>query len=135
HRAGPGEQLDPGPVRYQPALNPLEHSMNDTPASSRPSIAEVAALTARLRALSQAARNADRDEVDHFLADKRDFLADKRDLLDRITPADTAHSPTAGGGRQPAADRDPAANHRTEPPGAADQHAVRGVPPDRTGIA
>jgi len=46
--------------------------MSDRP----PSIAEIAALTARLRALSAA----DRVEVDRF-------LADKQDLLDRITAA------------------------------------------------
>lgn len=45
-----------------------------------PSIAEIAALTARLRALSTAGRAAGPAEVDQF-------LADKRDLLDRI-PSD-----------------------------------------------
>lgn len=45
--------------------------------AGRPSIAEIAALTARLRELSQAGAAADPAEVD-------DFLADKRELLDRI---------------------------------------------------
>lgn len=48
---------------------------------NRPTIAEIAALTARLRVLSDAGRAADPDEVARF-------LADKDDLIDRIT-ADT----------------------------------------------
>ncbi|MDN5916084.1 MAG: hypothetical protein L0I76_13440 [Pseudonocardia sp.] len=42
------------------------------------SAGEVAALTRRLRALSEAGRDADS-------AERAEFLADKRDLLDRIT--------------------------------------------------
>lgn len=53
-----------------------------------PSIAEIAALTARLRTLSQAGRDADPAEVDRF-------VADKREILDRID-ADDLPSPTSG---------------------------------------
>lgn len=53
-----------------------------------PSIAEIAALTARLRTLSQAGRDADAIEVDRF-------LADKRELLDRID-ADDMPGPASG---------------------------------------
>lgn len=44
-------------------------------AMSRPTIEEIAALTARLRTLSDAGRQADRAEVDRFLADKAELLA------------------------------------------------------------
>jgi hypothetical protein len=53
-----------------------------------PTVAEIAALTARLRTLSQAGRDADPAEVDRF-------LADKHELLDRID-ADDLHGPTSG---------------------------------------
>ena len=51
-----------------------------------PSIAEIAALTARLRTLSQAGRDADPVEVDRFLADKRELL-DRIDVDDLPSPA------------------------------------------------
>jgi len=51
--------------------------------TDQPSIADIAALTARLRALARAGANADPAERDRF-------LTDKRELIDRITAADQA---------------------------------------------
>ena len=59
---------------------------------SRPTIQEIAALTARLRELSHAGREADRAEVERF-------LADKHEILDRITAAER---PSAARGRDAA---------------------------------
>lgn len=56
------------------------------PGSDRVSVAEVAALTARLRALSAAGADVDEGERDQFLADKRALLA-------RIT---SGHEPSPG---------------------------------------
>lgn len=55
---------------------------------SRPTVQEIAALTARLRELSNAGREVDAAEVERF-------LAEKRDLIDRIT-ADDRRSATRG---------------------------------------
>lgn len=56
--------------------------MPDQP-TDRPSVAEIAALTRRLRDLSRPGKPRDRDEVQRF-------LDDKRALLDRISAADAA---------------------------------------------
>lgn len=63
--------------------------------ADRPSIAEIAALTARLQALSNAGRDADQAEVDRFLADKRDLL-DRIDAdLDESSVADAQQTEDA----------------------------------------
>lgn len=56
---------------------------------SRPTIAEIAALTARLRELSDAGRDVGQAEVDRF-------LTDKHALLDRIEAADRHDADAAG---------------------------------------
>ncbi len=76
--------------------------MPNTP-SDRPSIAEIAAFTRRLRDLSQAGRDADP-------ADRERFLTDKRALFDRIT-----------------ADRPPARGRDAAFAAAAAEDAVRDV--------
>jgi hypothetical protein len=85
-------------------------------ATRPPSIAEIAALTARLRALTKAGADVDPDE-------RARFLADKDALLDRIA----AHEPPAAD----VDDGDPWADYRTYTPAqAADELVARGVPPD-----
>lgn len=96
-----------------------------------PSIAEIAALTARLRALSDAGRAADPAELDRF-------LADKHELLDRITAGEAAGRAVVGGlgdgvarDEHPDGDRDPYDGYRTYTPAtAADQLIAAGIPPD-----
>ena len=109
--AGPGGPI-PGSAHPQPvpftawSVNP----MSDT----TPSVAEIAALTARLRALSNAGPDADPQE-------RARFLADKDALLARIA-AQEPHPADAG---------DPWADYRTyTPTQAADELVARGVPPD-----
>jgi hypothetical protein len=63
-------------------------------AVSHPTVQEIAALTARLRELSDAGRDADPAEVDRF-------LADKRELLD-VIEADDLPEPASGYTRSPA---------------------------------
>lgn len=96
-----------------------------------PSIAAIAALTARLRALSDAGCAADPAELDRF-------LADKHELLDRITAGEAAGRAVVGGlgdvaahDEYPDGDRDPYDGYRTYTPAtAADQLIAAGIPPD-----
>jgi hypothetical protein len=82
--------------------------------NTTPSVAEIAALTARLRALSNAGPDADPQE-------RARFLAEKDALLARIA----AQEP------RPAVTGDPWADYRTyTPTQAADELVARGVPPD-----
>lgn len=60
-----------------------EYLNNDRPGDDRPSVAEIAALTRRLRELSAPGRTVDPTE-------RATFLADKDALLARITDTDTA---------------------------------------------
>lgn len=79
-----------------------------------PSVAEIAALTAQLRALSNAGPDADPQERARFLADKDALLA--RIAAQEPRPADTG---------------DPWADYRTyTPTQAADELVARGVSPD-----
>lgn len=123
-------------------------------ASGSPTVAEVAALTARLRRFTAAGAGADQ-------AEREAFLADKHALLDRIAASERAatrsnrdvddggrpplHAHTAQLHRQAAAgdaaphsypgdgtaDPDPYRDYRTYTPGeAAEQLAARGIEPD-----
>src|SRR5436190_573820 len=109
--AGPGGPI-PGSAHPQPvpstawSVNPMS--------DKNPSVAEIAALTARLRALSNAGPDADPQE-------RARFLADKDALLARIAAQESAPGDTG----------DPWADYRTYTPSqAADELVARGVPPD-----
>src|SRR5690349_17671032 len=107
--AGPGGPI-PGSAHPVPFTAWSANPMSDT----TPSIAEIAALTARLRALSNAGPGADPQE-------RARFLADKDALLARIA----AQEP------DPGHTGDPWADYRTyTPTQAADELVARGVPLD-----
>jgi hypothetical protein len=96
--------------------------VNDNP----PSTAEIAALTARLRALSNAGVAADP-------AERARFLADKDALIARISAAGLAHHEHSvvrnRTDQQVAEGRDPWADYRTYSPAeAVDELVARGVP-------
>ncbi|WP_300008104.1 hypothetical protein [Pseudonocardia sp.] len=71
----------------------IDYPNNDRPDGARPSVAEIAALTRRLRELSTPGRAVDPGE-------RAAFLADKDDLIARITDSNAATDADAATGRE-----------------------------------